>query len=155
MKWDKKSAPKLSSIALLSFILASCKGDHDNDLKNWLVSTPITAPYACPTATASGPLGTVPSKPYFTPGPTVRKAAEAGRPVSCLQDGPYDWNGTPWYVQRINFVDENSQKHAAVRVCSLNAAEGSEGPALDLIVKTPGGDVQYVNPTKCQLVSSY
>ena len=149
MKWDT------TFIALSSLILASC---NDDDLKHWLASTPISPPYTCPTAApepSTGPPGGTLDRPYFRPGKEARDAAEAGRPVSCIQDGPYSWRGTLWYVQRVNFVDANGQKHAAVRVCSPAAVEGNYGPALDLVVETPGGPQKLVGPNKCQLVSSY
>jgi hypothetical protein len=158
MEWPSSLAIKTALIALLPCLLTSCN-ENEDDLKDWLVSTPIDPPTACPTAPAepsSGPPGTaVPQKPYFRPGEQARKAAEAGRPVSCLQDGPYLWHGTQWYVQRIKFVDDKGQKHAAVRVCSLQAEVGKYGPARDLVVSTPGGPLQNVSENLCQLVASY
>ncbi len=158
MRWNAKVAIRLTSIAFASFILASCF-ENDNDLKEWLASNPITPPTNCPTAPTEpvpGPPGTaLPQKPFFKLGKEAREAAEQGRPMTCLADGPYAWHGTQWYVQRINFVDAGGQKHAAVRVCSVDAVEGKYGPALDLIVNTPGGPLQYVGPNKCQIVASY
>jgi hypothetical protein len=157
MRWHSTVATRLTLIALASLPLASCF-ETDNDLKDWLASNPTTPPVSCPTSPTepvAGPPGTVlPQMPYFKPGKEALGAAGAGRPVTCLQDGPYFWHGTRWYVQRINFVNAAGEKHSAVRVCSLDAVEGKDGPALDLIVKTPDGDLQFVGPNKCQLVVS-
>jgi len=158
MSWHPKVATRMTSIALASFILASCF-ETDNDLKEWLASTPRILPTNCPTAPTEpvpGPPGTaLPQKPFFQFGKEARDALNQGRPMTCLEDGPYAWHDTQWYVQRIEFVDASGQKHAAARVCSIDAVEGKDGPALDLVVNTPGGPLQFVGPNKCQIVASY
>ena len=150
-------AAKLASIAVLALISTGCNDKHGQDLKVWLASTPIYPPSACPMApdpTPPGPSPAVPKMPYFKFPPTAQKAIDRGTFLSCIEDGPYTWNDSPWYVQRLDFIDDGGQKRFATRVCSVDAVPDTEGPARDLTVETPGGPVQYVSPTKCQLIVS-
>ena len=158
MKLDKTSAAKLTSIALCAFLLGSC---NEEDLKDWLASTPIYPPMACPLAPlqpavpSSPPGATLHTVPFFEFPKTARTAIETGKLLSCTEDGPYRWHDTQWYVQRIDFYDDKGVRRFAARVCSLDAVPDKYGPALDLVVETPGGPVERISPTKCQLVESY
>ena len=152
-----RPSEKLISIALLALISSGCKDRHGEDLKFWLASTPIYPPADCPLApdTTSPPAPATDRKvPYFKIPPTAQRAIDNGKFLSCIEDGPYVWNETEWYVQRLEFIDEGGQKRFAARVCSVDAVPDGEGPARDLVVTTPGGPVQGLSPTKCQLIES-
>ena len=154
---DTKSATKLSSIALLSFILASC---NEDDLKIWLASSPIDPPMTCPTAplqpsaTPTPPGGAARTVPYFKFGKVVADAITNGGLLSCIEDGPYTWDNMQWYVQRIRILDDQRQQHYAIRACSTDAVPDKYGPARDLVVETPGGPLQNVSENHCQMLAS-
>jgi len=81
----------------------------------WIQSAPNQSLIACP---ASKAVETA-AAPWFGFGVLTSPVM-----ASCSSDGPYTWNGHPWYLQRIKafqFTGEGPKD--AVRVCSPDAVD--------------------------------
>lgn len=96
------------------------------DVGTWVRSTPMRT-FTCPTSGSSTAL-----PPFFKVNGVYN---------SCMVDGPYQWDGKSWFVQRIHAFSPSGQTVAAlafdvIRVCSAgathppgSAGDGPCGPA--------------------------
>ncbi len=103
-------------------------------LQKWIQSVPNRAMAPCPLTAAAGTA----EVPYFGFAPGIAMQ-------SCLLDGPYDWDGKKWYIQRMQGV--NTPPREVVRVCSPSAVRTD----ASIFVAGPCRTTKGAGPRGCEI----
>ena len=102
------------------------------NVSSWVQITPATRLVSCPRVAAAGSANT----PFFDFARTF---------VTCEVDGPYAWNGNPWYIQRLTGVAPDG--HDVIRACTPAAISTNPDPPF---FKGPCGTKDGAGPLGCE-----
>lgn len=131
----------VGAAAALGFVANAHPPGHPHWLRDWIQDTQVAHPDHCPPETDPGP------QAFTFNGKTFDW---------CLIDGPYQWDGKDWYVQRLKRIGTpptpsnpaGGPWNDVIRVCSPQAKRPKLPP---IHVNGPCLTADGVGPGGCQI----